>query len=110
MRGSIGHPRSRADHTRGQRRSRRTTWVRGFTPDSPQQCADPWDARGSVGALRGAVNGSPTAGADRPLPRAWQKGSVGQVGQDVPGEEVAFGGVRVAGQDERLKAEVGVAA
>jgi hypothetical protein len=33
-----------------------------------------------------------------------------QVRQDVPGEQVIFGGVRVAGQDEGLHAQAGVAA
>ena len=33
-----------------------------------------------------------------------------EVRQDVPGEQVTLGGVRVAGQDERLHAEAGVAA
>src|SRR6266496_1907993 len=41
---------------------------------------------------------------------ARQQRAVVEVGQDVPGEQVALGGVRVTGQDERLHAEAGVAA
>jgi AcrR family transcriptional regulator len=63
-----------------------------------------------AGRRTNGAGGRLSAGVvDRRGVSALQRGVV-EVGQDVPGEQVAFGGVRVAGQDERLHAEAGVAA